>query len=36
MDFIKEFKNYLQNWSFTTIIVIIVGVREKRNNNGEK
>jgi hypothetical protein len=33
MDFIKE---YLQNWSFTTIIVIIVGVREKGNNNGEK
>jgi hypothetical protein len=36
MDSIREFRNYLQNWSFFTIIIIIVGVRGAWNNKGEK
>jgi hypothetical protein len=36
MDFIKEFKNYIQNWRFITIAVIIIGVRGVKNNKGEQ
>jgi len=35
VDFIKNFKNSLQNWSSPTIVVIIVG-REKGYSKGEK
>jgi hypothetical protein len=35
MDSIGKFKNSLQNWSFVTIVVIIVGVRGGGNNKGE-
>ncbi len=27
MDSIKEFKKYIQSWKFTTIAIIIIGVR---------
>jgi hypothetical protein len=36
MDSIKEFKSSLQNWNFISIVGIIVGVRGKGNNKGEK
>ncbi len=36
MDSIKIFKSSLQNWSFTTIIIIINDVKGGGNNKGEK
>jgi hypothetical protein len=36
MDSIREFKSSLQNWSFITIVGIIVGVKGGGNNKGEK
>jgi len=36
MDSIKEFRSFFQNWSFFTIVIIIVGVRGAWNNKGEK
>jgi hypothetical protein len=36
MDSIKEFRSFIQNWRFATIIVIIISVREVRDGKGEK
>jgi hypothetical protein len=36
MDSIIKFKNSLQNWSFFTIVIIIVDVKGTWNNKGEK
>jgi hypothetical protein len=36
MDSIIKFKNILQNWSFATIVVIIVDVRVRGNSKSEK
>ncbi len=36
MDSIREFKSSLQNWSYITIVDIIVGVKGGGNNKGEK
>jgi hypothetical protein len=36
MDSIKKFKSFLQNWNSTTIVMIIVGVKGRGNNKGEK
>jgi hypothetical protein len=36
MDSIKEFKSFLQNWSFDIIAIIVVYVKGGRNSKGEK
>jgi hypothetical protein len=36
MDSIWEFKSSFQSWSFIIIAIIVVGVRGKGNNKGEK
>jgi hypothetical protein len=36
MDSIREFKSYLQSWSFATIVVINIDVRGGRISKGEK
>jgi len=36
MDSIKEFKSFLQNWSFDIITIIVVDVKGGRNSKGEK
>jgi hypothetical protein len=36
MESIRKFKSSLQSWSSATIVVIIVGVRGKKNSKGEK
>jgi hypothetical protein len=35
MDSIKKFKISISNWKFVTIVVIVIGVRGIRDNNGE-
>jgi hypothetical protein len=36
MDSIREFKNCIQNWRSTTIVVIVINVRGVGDNKGEK
>jgi hypothetical protein len=36
MDSIREFRIFIQNWRFATIIVIIISVREVGDSKGEK
>jgi hypothetical protein len=36
MDSIRKFKSFFLNWSYATVVVIIVGARRKRNSKGEK
>ncbi len=33
---IKEFKSFVQNWSFVIIVVINIGVKERWDNKAEK
>ncbi len=35
MDSIREFINFIQNWRFTTIVVIIISVKGIRDSKGE-
>jgi len=36
MDSIREFRSFIQNWRFATIIVIVISVREVGDSKGEK
>jgi ascorbate-specific PTS system EIIC-type component UlaA len=36
MDSIREFRNSIQSWRSTTIVIIAIGVRVIRNNKIEK
>jgi ABC-type Na+ efflux pump permease subunit len=36
MDSIRIFRNYIQSWRSTTIVIIIVGVRGVGDSKGEK
>jgi hypothetical protein len=33
---IKEFRSFIQNWKFATIVVIMISVRGVRDSKGEK
>jgi hypothetical protein len=35
MNSIREFINYIQSWRFTTIIIIVIGVRGVGDSKGE-
>jgi heme/copper-type cytochrome/quinol oxidase subunit 4 len=36
LDSIKEFKSIIQNYIFTTIVIIIVGVSGRGDSKGER
>lgn len=36
IDSIREFKNYVQRWNFTSIVIYFTSVRGGKNNKGEK
>jgi len=36
MDSIREFRSFIQSWRSTTILIIVIGVREVGDNKGEK
>jgi hypothetical protein len=36
MDSTREFKSYIHNYRFITIVVIVIGVRRIKDNRGEK
>jgi hypothetical protein len=33
---IREFRNYVQSWNFTSIVIYFIGVRGGKNNKGDK
>ncbi len=36
MDSMRKFRSFIQSWNSTTIIIIIIGVKEGGDSNGEK